>query len=297
MYLLKLALRSWRLAPLSQVFSAIAVGFLLLLIGFLFWMHQGLKPILVRLQGEQVITAYIQSTVEKKDELKLLDEVHRALVHEGNVDVKMVNASQFLQLLKGQYPDLGRELEDLGQEMVQVIPRYVSVSGILSNSALEKIKNIPGIESAESSKDRYRQIVGAFSALRWVARILMTGVFFALLTGLIHLSRMNVYLHQDALSLLKYWGAGSGTLVTPGIISGLCVGIIGGGIASIGWLTGGNWLTHQVKALSSLLKTMPSVHSHLAIVLFIVGATLGLLAGALGSFSISRLNSRGGYES
>lgn len=294
MYLLKLALRSWRLAPLSQTFSAIAVGFLLVLIGFLFWMQQGLKPVLYRLQGEQVVTAYLNSSVDAKGEGSVLEEVKQAVGSESSVEVKLVTAPQFVTLLKSQYPDLARELEDLGQEMFQVIPRYISVTGMLEPSSLEKIKSIQGIEAAETSRDRYRPIVGAFSVLRWVARILMAGVVLALLTGLIHLSRMNIYLHQDALSLLKFWGASGGILALPGMISGAIVGILGGLIASVGWLTAGGTLVHHIRALSSILKGMPPIHTHFAIILFLAGGGVGLISGFLGSLSIFRVNDRGG---
>lgn len=293
MYLLKLSLRVWKIAPLSQTFSAIAVGFLLVLIGFLFWIQQGLQPILARLQTEQVVTAYLSSSVDPKGEASLLDEVRQVIGPENSAEVKLITAPQFVTLLKNQYPDLGRELEDLGQEMFQVIPRYISITGTLGSFSLEKIRGIHGIESAESSKDRYRPIVGAFSVLRWVTRVLMVGVILALLTGLIHLSRMNIYLHHDALSLLKFWGAGRGTLAVPGVISGLVVGILGGAIASTGWLTAGNSMVHHIRAISSILKGMPTVHSHIAMSLFIAGCGVGTISGFLGSLSIFRLNDSG----
>lgn len=292
MYLLKLALRPWRLAPLSQIFSGIAVGFLLLLVGFLFWMQNGLKGVLVRLQGEQVITAYLDNSVENKNEEKIVDAAREALG--PTPEIKLVNTSLFIKHLRAQYPDLSRELEDLGQETNQIVPRYVSISGILPDSAIEKIKVIPGIEHAESSKDRYHHIVGAFSALRWVARILMAGICLALLTGLIHLSRMNAYLHKDALSLLHFWGAGSATLASPSILSGISVGLLGGVIAWSGWITIGVWLARHVRSISTILKGMPPVHPHLAFALLVLGAIIGLFAGALGSFSYSQLKTKEG---
>jgi hypothetical protein len=66
MYLLKLALRPWRLAVFSQFFSGIAVGFLLLMMGFLYWIEEGLKPVMEHLRKEQVVTAYLDSTVSSK---------------------------------------------------------------------------------------------------------------------------------------------------------------------------------------------------------------------------------------
>lgn len=293
MYLLKLALRPWRLAPLSQIFSAIAVGFLLLLVGFLFWMQQGLKGVVVRMQGEQVITAYLDSSLLKKDETRIVEAIRHDLDSPSGLEIKLVDASRFLSTIKSYYPDLARELEDLGQEVNQIVPRYISVSGMLPESALDKIKRVPGVDFAESSKDRYRSIVGAFSALRWVARILMGGIALALLTGLVHLTKMNSYLHRDALSLLRFWGAGKGTLAGPGMISGAFVGLLGGVIAWIGWMTLGIELMRHVRSLSFILKGIPPVQSSFALMLLMIGASVGLLAGLFGSLSSSHLNPEG----
>ncbi|MEO7165291.1 MAG: hypothetical protein ABI041_20395 [Bdellovibrionia bacterium] len=288
MYLLKLALRPWRLAPWSQLFSGMAVGFLLLSIGFLFWIQQGLKPVLARLQGEQVVTAYLSSSVSGKNEKLVVDKIRIALGAESTTnrpEVKFVTPTQFIGLIKNQYPDLGRELEDLGQEMEQIVPRYVSVSGMLPEFLLEKVKSISEVEYVESSKDRYRQTVGAFSALRWVVRILIFGIGLSLFTGLIHLSRMNAYLQSDSLHLLKLWGADTQTVMVPGIVSGLLVGLLGGGIALGGWITLGHWLTHHVRSLSTILKGMPLVNSEFQLALLASGAAMGILAGVLGTLT------------
>ena len=225
MYLWKLALRPWRLAPLSQAFSSLAVGFLLLLVGFLFWMQQGLKPLLVRLHGEQVVTAYLEPSVSGKEADGLVRQIRSTLNEQSGfkaqskshpkADVQLITASQFIVQLKNKYPELGRELEQMGNEKDFIVPSYISVSGILPNTALDEIKKLRGVDSAESSKDRYRTIVGAFSALRTISRVLMSGICLALLTGLIHLTRMNSYLQQDALALLQLWGAGKRVLSHP----------------------------------------------------------------------------------
>lgn len=296
MYLLRLSCRSWRLAPFSQLFSAFAVGFLLFLISFLFWIQQGLRPLLNRLQGEQVITAYLNSSVERKDEDWIVDQIQNQLgAHpsRSTIDIQLVNSHQFIDQLKkqysGLYAKLGQELEDLGQEVDQVVPRYVSISGVLPASALNMIKQIKGIESVESAKDRFASVIGAFRALRWLAIILMFGLAVALLTGLIHLVRMNAYLHRDALSLLKFWGAGNGVLAVPGMVSGLGVGLLGGAIAFFAWTLFGTALTHHVRGLSILLKQMPGMYSDMPFLLFVGGGVMGFFAGIVGSLSASHL--------
>ncbi len=296
LYLLKLSFRTWRIAPFSQAFSALAVGFLLFLIGFLIWLEQGIRPILSRLQREQVITAYLSPSVETRDEAKLLNEVKGIVEAEGHPEVKLVDVPEFISLMKTHHESLGRELEHLGTEMNQIIPRYISISGILKSSVFGKIKSLSGIEEVESSKDRHRQIVGVFSVLRWIVRILSVGVFFALMIGLIHLSRMNQYFYRDALIVLKLWGAGQGTLMTPSLISAFSVGLIGGVIAAMAWILGGAWLAVHMQSLSGVLRTMPSIRASLAMVFLIAGGGVGLLAGMLGGFPFSRFSEEGGGD-
>ena len=224
-----------------------------------------------RLQGEQVITAYLESDPADSDapgaaahknagpdEGRIVDAIRTSLASAERYDLKIIDPKQFVGHLKGQFPELAREIEDLGPEMDAVVPRYISISGILPDSALSRIKAISGIESAESSKDRYAHVVGAFRALRWMAKLLCGGLFIALLTGLIHLARTNSFLHRESLTLLRLWGASEATLKAPAILSALSVGALGGGLACLSWIVGGGWLAHEIRALSPMLREMPS---------------------------------------
>jgi cell division protein FtsX len=289
MYLLRLAIRPWKLAPMSQIFAGTAVGFLLLIAGFLFWMERGLNPVLARLQGEQVITAFIDSSIDSREESKVVDSIrvavgaHAEQMGEARAEVKLVGTQQFLEEIKGHYPELSRELADLGDETNTVVPRYVQVSGMLGPSLLNEVKTISGVESAESSKDRYKHIIGAFLALRWVSKFLILGIALALLTGLVQLSRMNSFLHQEAFALLRLWGAGPWTLRMPGILSGVAVGLLGGTIALSGWIFSSAWLARQLRVLSPFLRELPMPTLTLGLVLLLAGAAIGVLAGALGT--------------
>lgn len=281
MYLLKLALRPWKLSLFSQLVSAIAVGLLLFLSSVAFWLQGGLKPVVNRLQNEQVITAYLNAaSTEPAD--KVVDSI-RTTLGSKSIEVKKVDAADFISHLRDRYPDLGRELEDLGPEAEGVVPRYVSISGVLPDSAIDQVRAVAGVETAETSKDRYKHIVGAFSTLQWVSRVLAFGLCLAVLAGLIHLARMNSYLHRDAVGLLKQWGAGRWTLKAPGMISGIGVGALGGLFGLVGWLTGGVWLTRHVRELSPLLKEMPAASSQMGLVLLGIGLMGGLLSGLFSS--------------
>lgn len=285
MYLLKLVLRPFRMAPTSQIFSVLSVGFLLVLSGFLFWLEQGLNPVVARLQSEQILTAYIDAGVESSGVNEIVDEIKTQIgAHADEVrSIKLMGPKEFLDKIQNHYPDLARELENISADSTAMIPRYVSISGTFDESAVPRLKSIAGIESVESSKDRYQQIIGAFIALRWMATLLGAGLLIAMLTGLFQLSRMNGHLHRETRSLLNLWGAGPLTIRIPQIGSSLIVGILGGLTAAFSWNTFGTLLARQVRLLSPLLSEMP-IPSTLMIVLMVGGGTvLGLLSGILGS--------------
>lgn len=282
---MKLSLRPWRAAPTSQILTALAVGFLLLLAGLLFWLQASLKPVVHRLQAEQVITAYLSPQIPPGEAEHIADSIRVSLgAHaDPSLEVEYVGSSQFLQRLKKAYPELVREVEDLGAEGALLVPRYATVSGILSADAVEQVRKVQGVESAETSKDRFKHVVGAFSALRWVARLLLLGLALALLTGLIHLGRMNAHLHGEALSLLRFWGAGRLGLRTPGLVAGMSVGALGGMIAALAWVLGANWLGAQVRALSPLLREMPPMSVEVGMALALIGALCGAISGSVGA--------------
>jgi len=277
MYLLKLSLRPWRRSPYSQVFTSLAVGVLRFLASFLFWMQRSLSPVVDRLQHEQVITAYLDSAVDKTAETMMVDTIRTAVG--AHAEVEMVQPEQFVNHLRTDYPELSRELEDLGPEMSSVVPRYVSITGILPDQTLESVRGVPGIQSAESSKDRFQSVIGAFRALKWVANFLTFGLFLALITGLIHLGRTNSYLQQVAFSLMKLMGASKAALRWPGVIAGGFVGVAGGALAALAWISAGIWMAKHLQTLSPMLRYMSALQPGFAFAMLILGMTMGSFSG------------------
>lgn len=283
MYLLKLSMRPWRRSPYSQIFTSVAVGVLLFLAGFLFWMQKSLAPVIDRLQNEQVITAYLDPSLEAKGEAQIVDMIRTTLGSHAQADIELVQSEKFIEHLSGEYPELAHELEDLGSEMQTIIPRYVSISGILPANTVGEIRQIRGVQGAESSTDRFQNVIGAFRALKWIATLLTLGLGLALSTGLIHLGRTNAYLHQDASALMKLMGASQGVLRTPGLVSGLLVGFFGGALAGGAWLGIGLTMTHHVRSLTPMLRYMTESTPEFALALLALGVMMGGISGIVGN--------------
>jgi hypothetical protein len=290
-YLFRLALRPWRMAPLSQLFSSFVVGFLVLLCGFLFFLERGLKPVVDRLQGEEVITAWVLPEVPATDEPALLEQVRsvtlKALSERSvrKLDIRFTQSAQFLDGIEKPYPELKRQIEELGGSGSDLVPRYITLSGVFGDRVLAAIRDLKGIEQVETSRNRHAHVVGAYRALRWVVRLLVAGLALALVTGLIHLARMNAHLHRDALSILRLWGAGPWVLRMPALFSGSIVGLIGGLGSFVGWGVGSTWLVKNIRSLSPMLQELRFPGVEAAAGLLVAGVLIGVIAGSAGTWS------------
>ena len=290
MFRLKLALRPWRRAWLSQLVSTVAVAILLGLSGFLFWFQGALKPVLQRLRNEQVVSVYVKPDLESAQAQGLVDSI-RATVGSAAIreaDVAWVGTEEFLNRIETQDSDLYRELKSMGEEALPLIPRYVSIAGVLPESFLSDLKRMPGVEQVETSRDRNRPAIGAFSTLRWLSRLLLAGIWLALAVGLLHLARTNSYLQRDAIEILRAWGASEWSVRLPSILSGLAIGLTGGLLALGGWWILSQRVIVQIQALSPFLRELSSPQPIFAFLFLCVGVVLGALSGWVGSASLSR---------
>ena len=288
MFLLKLSLRPWRLAKISQFSSALVVGLLLSMVGVFSWIHSGLTPLLEQLQSDEVILAYLtpsgDSQSVEQDDQKLVDSIRVSLGAQAQrVEIQHVNGDQFLEKLKVAYPDLVREIADLGPEAKAVVPRYISISGTFAAGGaaqvMDRIKAINGVDSVISSQQRFEQVVGAFRALRTFIRVLMIGLGIALFTGLIHLAKTNAFLHRESVAVLRQWGASEVLMRLPSVLSGFWVGAMGGAMAATGWLLVRTWMGLRIRNLSPMMSQFPQAPISTAGFLLLAGMILGMLAG------------------
>jgi cell division protein FtsX len=293
MFLLRLSFRPWRKAPASQWVSAGVVGVLLVMMGLFHWVNAGITPLLAQLQSEEVLLAYLSPVTDPaadldKEDQKVVDQIRVALgAHAEKAEFQKVSSGQFLDKIKIAYPDLAREIADLGAESKAIIPRYISVSGnlgeALTPASLEKIKSLNGVEGVETSRQRFEPVVGAFRGLGQFVQVLMWGLAIALFSGLVHLSRTHAILHRESLDVMRQWGASSFMVRLPGVLSGVWVGTLGGALASVIWLLARQGGAARFRALSPLMSQFPDAPASFALILLAAGVLFGAAAGLFSS--------------
>lgn len=284
MPLLRIALRPWRDALVGQAVAACATGFLLFACAAAGWLERELRPVLQRMRAETVLTAYLDPSVEAGREGAIADSIVLA-VGARPEQARAAGSKEVVAEIGERYPLLAREIEELGGEVGAIVPRYVTVAGQLPASAEEKARNVRGVESVETSKDRNRHVLGALAGIRWLARFFVAGLLVACFAGLAHLARMNGYLQQDAVRLMKLLGAGPAELRAPGILSGALAGGAGGVIAAGLWLAILPALARRLGALSAALSELPPPSPAVPLALVAAGVVAGLVSGALSPVS------------
>lgn len=283
MYLLKLALRPFRLAWPSQTMSAAILGFFLFLSAFLLWFDRTLGPVVTRLEHDQVLTAYLDPSANE-------DIADRIRVEAGSsAVVELVSSTGFIEKIKSGYPELARELEALGPEMNTIVPKYVSVSGVVGEELTEKIRAMVGVESLETSKDRFAQIVGSVRSIQKFLDVMLLGILLALLVGLVQASRAQTAIQSDAIRLMNLLGVQPTTVWCMRLLSSVTVGLLGGLLAAGLWVGVSGHLMTQILQVSDLLRESflkvganplrLSVEG--SFMLIASGGLLGLVAGIL----------------
>lgn len=281
MYPLKLALRPWKLSPLSQWLASVTLGFLLFIFSLLFWFQDGLTPILARLSSDQVVTAYLDHSPET-DSNKIVDTI-KTQVGSSAQQVDYTDSQGFVTELEKSYPDLAREVSSLGQDLKQIAPQYVTIRGSLSPAQVENVKRIPGVESIDSSTERFRPILESLTATQWITRIFMAACLLGLFTLLLLMSRLNHSVHAEAFRLIEQLGGTRLQARLPQVVNQTMLGLLGGTLAATAWIFSQTILVQKIHAFSPFLQSMPPAPASSIFLLIGIGAAMGWLTGWMNS--------------
>jgi len=277
MFPIKMALRPWKLAPLSQWLSAMTLGILLFVFCFLSWFSSALNPVLARLSSDQVVTAYLDTSEGTSGE-KISDQIKLQLGSSAS-RVDHVNSAEFLTELSKIYPDLAREVSSLGQDMKMIAPEYVTIRGQISRNQLENLKRLKGVDSVDSSVERFKPIFESLQTTQWITRIFLAAVLFGLFTVLFLMSRLNASIHQNGRKLIYQLGGSRLQAKFPQVFHQTLLGVIGGILASSAWLLSQSAWIHKIQTFSPYFRDLAPAQASSTIVVLAVGAIMGFLSG------------------
>lgn len=293
----KVSLRAWKKHPWTQIFTVISFGMLLFICTFFYWAMKTVDPILSQLKKDQVLTVYLKGSHPEGAEQEVIDSLKFVMSSSTSVksdsnsqyQLELVKPEAFLGRLEGVYPDLTKELRGMGQEMVSLLPRFISMSGLVEPGLIEKIKSLPQIESVESSMGRFTPMISALESFKNGALVFLLGILLTLATVFFLITKMNQSLYSETLTLFKLMGADTFSLKTPGLLSGLLTGLLGGLFCVSLWFLMSASMLQLLRAISPFFKNIqpPSVIVMVATPM-IIGVLLGLVFGFLNGGELKR---------
>lgn len=277
MFALKLALRPWRLQPLSQILSFATLGVLLLLAGFFASLASAIPEVRKNLEGDQIASVFLDPASEPANLDSVRDQI-RISLGSSAVEVKYVDADAFLADLQETQPDLAKEVAALGNEKDWVTPRHFSLRGTIGEKVVDRLRKIPGVESVAFSARRFQPIVENLNAFAWLARVLFSAVALAMVAVLILLGRLNAGIFAEAEGIVAQMGGSPWQARFPARLNPILLASAAGLLAGVAFLRLSPWFTAKMATLSPFFAGLGAARSAVTAPLLL---GMGLAVGAL----------------
>lgn len=280
MFTLKLALRPWRLQPLSQFLSFATLGVLLLLAAFFASLASALPELRKSLEGDQIASVFLDPSSEPANLDSVRDQIRLSLGSSA-VQVEYVDAEAFLAAIQGNQPDLAKEVAALGNEKDWVTPRHFSLRGPIGDKTIERLRTIPGVESVSFSAHRFQPIVENLSAIAWMSRVLFSAIVLAMVAVLVLLGRLNSGIFAEAEGIVAQMGGSHWQARFPARLNPILLASGAGLFAGMLFLKLSPWFATKMSTLSPFFTGLgtraPLVSAPVVLV-------LGLAVGAIAFF-------------
>ncbi len=278
MFALKLALRPWRLQPLSQILSFATLGVLFLLAGFFASLATALPELRKGLEGDQIASVFLDPASEPASLDTVRDQIRLSLGSSA-VAVEYIDADAFLNAVQQNQPDLAKEVAALGNEKDWVTPRHFSLRGPIGEKVVERLRTIPGVESVSFSARRFQPIVENLSAIAWLSRVLFSAITLAMLAVLILLGRLNSGIFAEAEGIVSQMGGSPWQARFPARLNPILLSSGAGLAAGLCFMKLSPWFATKMVTLSPFFSglgtTAPLVSAPLLLGL---GLAVGLVA-------------------
>lgn len=277
MFALKLALRPWKLQPLSQFLTFATLTTLLLLAGFFGSLVLSLPQVRHRLEADHVASVFLDPALETTNFESIRDQI-RVSVGSSSVRMEYVDSDGFLESIRTSQPELAKEVAALGNEKEWVAPKFFSLRGSLSDRTVEKLRAIPGVEAVAFSAKRFKPIVENIAAIEWLSRVLFMAIVIAMIAVLTLLGRLNASIFNEAELIVSQMGGSIFQARFPARLNPILLAGSAGGIAALLLWKLDPWFTARMASLSPFLQGMESATRLSAIALLGVGIMTGVFA-------------------
>lgn len=259
--------------------SIFTVVFSLFILGFFSIVILNLNKMADTLESQVQISVYLKDDLSQEE----IDETKENLSKiEGLQDIKFITREEAMENFKERLGDQQFLLDALDD--TNPLPDSFSLT-VTSPQQVKTIADtaaaLDSVESASYSQDIINHLFNLTHLIRLIGIaliILLTGAAIFIISNTI---RLTVFARRKEIAIMKYVGATDWFIRWPFLLEGICLGFIGGGLATIFLYIVYNQVTQEIYEAMAFFPLIPQHPFINYISLAILVA--GIIIGALGS--------------
>ncbi|BDA09829.1 cell division protein FtsX [Megamonas funiformis] len=261
---------------LASIFTVVLSLFIL---GFFSIVILNLNKMADTLESQVQISVYLKDDLSQEE----IDETKKTLSKiEGLQDIKFITREEAMENFKERLGDQQFLLDALDD--TNPLPDSFSLT-VTSPQQVKTIADtaaaLDSVESASYSQDIINHLFNLTHLIRLIGValiILLTGAAIFIISNTI---RLTVFARRKEIAIMKYVGATDWFIRWPFLLEGICLGFIGGGLATIFLYIVYNQVTQEIYEAMAFFPLIPQ-HPFIDYISLAI-LVAGIIIGALGS--------------
>lgn len=261
---------------LASIFTVVLSLFIL---GFFSIVILNLNKMADTLESQVQISVYLKDDLSQEE----IDETKETLSKiEGLQDIKFTTREEAMEKFKKRLGDQQFLLDALDD--TNPLPDSFSLT-VTSPQQVKTIADtvvaLDSVESASYSQDIINHLFNLTHLIRLIGValiILLTGAAIFIISNTI---RLTVFARRKEIAIMKYVGATDWFIRWPFLLEGICLGFIGGGLATIFLYIVYNQVTQEIYEAMAFFPLIPQ-HPFIDYISLAI-LVAGIIIGALGS--------------
>lgn len=261
---------------LASIFTVVLSLFIL---GFFSIVILNLNKMADTLESQVQISVYLKDDLSQEE----IDETKETLSKiEGLQDIKFTTREEAMKNFKERLGDQQFLLDALDD--TNPLPNSFSLT-VTSSQQVKTIADtaaaLDSVESASYSQDIINHLFNLTHLIRLIGValiILLTGAAIFIISNTI---RLTVFARRKEIAIMKYVGATDWFIRWPFLLEGICLGFIGGGLATIFLYIVYNQVTQEIYEAMAFFPLIPQ-HPFIDYISLAI-LVAGIIIGALGS--------------
>lgn len=227
-YFIKESGRVIRLNLLSNIFTVIATGLILLLLGIVISGTDIGNRLVVMLNDEAEVNGYFSRDISLEERDELAVNINNL---DGVRDTRIVSEDEAKTNMQEILGEEAKILELFEENPFEAFVE-IRIDVDAMDYVIDSVKNTKGIEYVRDNRDVLQKIQDITYALKVIGYLMIIAVGITTLIILSHMIRQGIYNNRDQINTLKLLGSPGAFIGFPYVLTGIVLTLLGGLLAA-----------------------------------------------------------------